>query len=280
MSEHLTEQNQTEVEDQAPTEIVDVAIPEPQPIAPPPEPKRVPLAELMEERKRRQEIERELMQLRAQSDASVSEIRNLVKTLQPAPAAAPDINTDPLGYLQYENQQLRSQIEEVKAWREQQEQVRQQQAAHQSIMGRFQTDAVAFQQEAPDFAEAYDWVSKQVLSELQVAGMPPAEAAAYGQQLALNIVRNAAATGGNAAKGFYDLARQKGWKGKQAAQQQSATPSVETVQRVAAANRGVSGPGAGTKGYDGLTASQAAAMSQEEYDKIPQSVRLRLLRGA
>lgn len=282
MSDIENESDQTlEPQAEAPQE-AQAEAPQAQPQEAPKPPQTVPLAALMEERNKRRDMEAELQRLRQMSEASTAELRKLAEQLQPKPPPPPSIDTDPLGYIQHENEALKGKLSEFDTWRREQEQQRQREAAANAVTQRFQADAMAFAASAPDFQEAYLWVSEQVLGDLRASGLPDAVARQRGQQIALDIVNHAASTGGNAAEGFYRLAKQRGWTGPQQQRQApapAATPPVEAIRRAQQAGSGVSGPGAGQKGYDGLTAQQLASMSQEDYERVPDNVRRRVLRG-
>ena len=127
--------------------------------------------------------------------------------------ADPDPNDDLLGYVQARERRFEDalkqrdqEIDRLKRGGEERDLVNQ-------IRARAASDAAAYANQAPDFQQAYTWLRQQQMQELVGFGATQEEAAAHLDQQELQFTAHRLRRNQNAAEGFYNMARARGWKG-------------------------------------------------------------------
>lgn len=105
-----------------------------------------------------------------------------------------------------------------------QEQDRQKQAEDNAFREKYSASAEAFKQDAPDFTDAYNFLVESRLSELQTIGWSPEDANRILVEDEKGIVNLAYQNEVNPAERIYNLAKMRGYQGKQA------EPQVDNTQ--------------------------------------------------
>jgi hypothetical protein len=197
----------------APEPVAEEPAPEPAPVAeaapepPAPAPeateevdRRVPLKALQEERQKRAELERRL-----------AELEQRTKAPEPEAPADPDPETDPIGALKAAKAELRRMAEETQ---------RQQYEAQLNNIAF--NAATQFQQQAPDYRDAYQYALKSRAQELKAIGPPPEFQGTQEEYVAefipkilkieeFNLVARAVANRRNPAEAIYEFAKARGY---------------------------------------------------------------------
>jgi hypothetical protein len=192
----------TETPAPAPEPVAEEAAPEPAPAAetPPAPPqaapedqtevdRRVPLKALQEERQKRAELERRL-----------SELEQRTKAPEPEAPADPDPETDPIGALKAAKAELRRMAEETQ---------RQQYEAQLNTVAY--NAAVQFQQQAPDYKDAYQYAINSRAQELKILGVEDARIPQILKSEELNLIASAVNSGRNPAQAIYEFAKVRGY---------------------------------------------------------------------
>ncbi len=217
------------------------ATPAPQPEATPKQDDRqVSLQALQQERARRQTAEQQLQEMQRAIQQAQAEYERQQKT--------PDPQEDPIGAIQYQNEQLKAQLEQVSQWRQQQEAAQQQAAFQAELVNRVAQSAREFAQQAPDYPEAWKFVTEARSKQLAPLIPDPVQREQAMMREALEIATQAMQQGLNPAQRYYEIAKAWGYQG---AQQQPATPpppvhstpATETIQRGLKQQSGISGGG-------------------------------------
>lgn len=222
-----------------------------------PGPHQVPVAALQAERQKRQQIEQEAQQLRAQIEA----YQRMQAPAKPAEPAAPSFDEDPVGALAYQNQALSRQLEEVTTWRQQQEQAAQQQQVVQNLVQQTAQSAREFRAQQPDYDQAFQFLTEQRDKQLAALIPDPAqrEQAMFMEALQLSV--QALQAGVSPAQRYYEIAKQWGYA---AAAPAAPSPPPEESPAVKAIRKGMkqqsSVSGAGSTPPGELTPEQMLAI--------------------
>lgn len=175
------------------------AAPAPAPAAPEAEEhddRRVPLKALQEERAKRAEYERKL----ADYERRMAELEQRTKAPEPPAEAEPDPETDPIGALKHAREQLRRMQEETQ---------RQQYEAQLNTIAY--NAAVQFQQQAPDYQDAYKYAIASRAQELKVLGTDEAAIPQIIKREEMSLVDTAVRQGRNPAEAIYQFAKARGY---------------------------------------------------------------------
>jgi hypothetical protein len=174
------------------------AAPEPAEAAPEPaeDDRRVPLKALQEERAKRAEYERKL----ADYERRMAELEQRTKAPEPEAPADPDPETDPIGALKAAKAELRRMAEETQ---------RQQYEAQLNNIAF--NAATQFQQQAPDYRDAYQYALKSRAQELKILGADDATIPQILKREELNLIATAVNSGRNPAEAIYEFAKARGY---------------------------------------------------------------------
>lgn len=240
--------------------------------AQPEQPKMVPYQALQEERRMRQQLARERVEMEQRVE---KRLEALQQQLAPQPPAAPDPTTDPVGFLAHQQQTVSQQVDQLTRQHQQTQQQAQMAAAEQQLTSRIVQSEAAFRASAPDYDQALGHLHSLRVKELQVLGSD--EAAAHEQSV--RELRQAAffhaAHGRSPAEVMYGLAKVRGYGPPQA-------PAVTPAEQMAMAQRGTQaaaslGGGGGTAGR--LDAKALLAMSDEEFAEATKGDKWRKVMG-
>lgn len=185
--------------------------PQAQETAPEEQDRRVPLKALQEERQKRAQYEAQL----AEYQRRESEWQAWAAQQQQPQFQEPDPETDPIGALKYERETRRQLQEEMqqRAYVEQLNQV-----AYQA--------ATQYQQQVPDYQDAYRYALNSRYQELVALGTPPQAVPAILQQEELRLIDTALQNRRNPAQAIYEFARARGFQGKTAAPAAAPAPAA------------------------------------------------------
>jgi hypothetical protein len=198
----------TEAPAPAPEPVADEPAPEPAPAAEAapapaeaaPEPaeddRRVPLKALQEERAKRAEYERKL----ADYERRMAELEQRTKAPEPEAPADPDPETDPIGALKAAKAELRRMAEETQ---------RQQYEAQLNNIAF--NAATQFQQQAPDYRDAYQYALKSRAQELKILGADDTTIPQILKREEMNLIATAVNNGRNPAEAIYEFAKARGY---------------------------------------------------------------------
>lgn len=227
----------------------------------------VPQQALHEERKTRQELQREFEQYRAQTE---SRFQQMMERLQPKQQeqVAPDPETDPIGALKAQREEL----ERIRQYNNQFAQQQQAQAQVQQITNRAAALEREFVQKTPDYNDASQHLINSRDQELQFLGvLDPVQRQQTIQAETIALANMALQQGQNPAEVVYTLAKQRGFTPKQAAAAaQAASPDAEKLARIAEGQQaGQSlGSAAGSAPAAEVSAKVLANMSDDDFDKF------------
>jgi hypothetical protein len=218
----------------------------------------IPLAVLLEEREKRQTLERNQAVLADRLDRLTRAQQDLAKPREPA--AEPD----PITRLQQTERYIADQ-----------QRAAEQHAQTQQIYSIAAQHENQFTATTPDYREAVTYLAEQRGRELELQGMTdPMERQQHLQRDWLALAYNAATTGRNTAEIAYQLAKARGWAPRPpavangatngAAPAQIAEQRATTLQRGAAAAQSLSGMG-GSPARAGTTLENLLQMSEKEF---------------
>lgn len=238
--------------------------PQPQETASDEQDRRVPLKALQEERQKRAQYE----QMLAQREQELAQYQQWAyqqqQQMQPQePFVEPDPETDPIGALKYAKEQQRA----MAAYLEQQAAVQQQEAYVQQISQVAYQAATQMQQQVPDYNEAYRYAIMSRAQELKAFNphITDQQILQVVKQEELNLIDNSLKNGVNPAGAIYQLAKARGFQGKQAAPQPVAAPDPVMQQAKAAVAASASAGGApASKG--GVSVSDLANLNGAAFD--------------
>jgi len=198
----------TEAPAPAPEPVAEETAPEPAPEAEAapapaeaaPEPaeddRRVPLKALQEERAKRAEYERKL----ADYERRMAELEQRTKAPEPEAQTEIDPETDPIGALKAARDELRKMREEAQ---------RQQYEAQLNNIAH--AAATQFQQQAPDYRDAYQYALRSRAQELRVLGADDATIPQILKREEMNLIATAVNSGRNPAEAIYEFAKARGY---------------------------------------------------------------------
>lgn len=124
----------------------------------------------------------------------------------------PDPDEDPFGAIQYENQKLREEMNEIKDYQSSQLYEQEQSRQHQELVGRYQFAAQEFAAKTPDFGEAYKYALESQIKEYETLGYSHQDASYIAQQQEMQVVQKAFEDGANPAERIYNYAKLRGFQ--------------------------------------------------------------------
>ena len=215
-----------------------VEAPETQETAPEEADRRVPLKALQEERQKRAEYERQVQeyQRREQEWQQWAEQQRQAQP-QEEQFVEPDPETDPIGALKLAQQRLQEMAQET-----------QQRAYVEQLNTVAYQAATQYQQQVPDYQDAYKYAINSRAQELVALGTHPQAVASILQQEELRLIDTALQNRRNPAEAIYQFAKARGFQGKPAqapapAPVQASTPDpvLQEAKRAVAASASAGG---------------------------------------
>jgi hypothetical protein len=181
--------------------------------------RRVPLARLVEERKKRQERDAEILRIQKEyADDLKRTQQRILDSLPPAPKPVtpeeeplPDIERDPYNHLLKRTERAEKQVQQAQEWRQHLEnQARQQQTVSQ-VQQFIAQDEATFSTKNPDYADARSHVVEQWRREAEIAGAGPEVVQQYIAQETMKIIQAAAQFNRSPSEIVYNLAKLRGF---------------------------------------------------------------------
>lgn len=148
--------------------------------------------------------------------------------------AAPNPETDPLGAMMHQLNNVNSTVADLQAKLLQQQQLADQQQQIQNFQAQIKTLRDDFSKTSPDFPKAYEHFRKVQTEDMKAIGIPDAQIAANLNQADFNIAQNALRNGKNPAEVIYNMAKRHGYTPTATA---PANQKIATLQAGAAAAR-------------------------------------------
>lgn len=233
-------------------------------------PQMVPHAALHEERVQRQRVTQELAKEREERAKLTGRFEVLERLArgeqrQEAPKI-PGKDEDIVGYLEGNQAVTRKDLDELKTWRQQQEQETQRQQNMQGFRGAVAQHEETFRQTSPDYDDATQFLRASRDEELQDVGYTDPNLRKQiidGEAIAL--ADQAMRQGKSPAEGFYKMAVRRGYK--------KAAPAITPGQRADTIRQGqkagqslaTAGGGGAAKG---MSPEALLAMTDEDFDKL------------
>ena len=202
--------------------------------------RQVSLQALQQERARRQMAEQQLQEMQRAIQQAQAEYERQQKT--------PDPQEDPIGAIQYQNEQLKAQLEQVSQWRQQQEAAQQQAAFQNELVQRVAQSAREFAQQAPDYPDAWKFITETRSKQLAPLIPDPGQREQVMMREALELATQAMQQGINPAQRYYEIAKAWGYgapapTSPPPAPALQSSPAAETIQRGLRQQSGISGGG-------------------------------------
>lgn len=249
--------------------------PAPQPDAPKeaaPEPKaetkaedrRVPLADLIEERKARQALKAELDAMRAE----------IAKLRPPAPDAPkiPNRDEDPVSHFDVRQTKTETELAELKRQHEEQQKAQQRQQRETQVKNWFGAQANQFAATTPEFGQSYRALMDAMVQDHRMAGWDADTSTDLVNQIERAIVEKAIADGANPAERIFAMAKARNLvqqpKGAAPAPEQTADAKIAAIRAGQQAARGVGAGANGANAAQGLTIARLAEMPDEDFAKL------------
>lgn len=194
----------------------------------------------------------------------------------------PDPEDDPIGHARWENRQLRKEMEDLKGWKNQQEETAAERKEREETE-QLTKDAIeelggyvrAFSKEKEDTMEVLEHLESVIVDSIRM--LNPSLNATQVQMAANNKLVQLAAgyynEGHNPAKALYDLGIEKGYKPKEAEKEESKTD----LGKINAAKGKSANPSAGGRNakagisqteFSKMSIAQKAKLTQSEIDQI------------
>lgn len=179
---------------------------------------------VLEERQRRQDAERRLDETRNQQQRlsdRLDMLNEVIRTSQDQrlkatqETALPDPNEDLQGYVQGLNQRYQDELGQLKSQNDQVQQHLAQTMRETQIRNIAQQQAQAYQQEHPDFQQAYQFYTAQRTNQLKAQGFDEATVARAVQQEEMNLAEAHLQDRRNVAQAIHEAAKAMGWNAQQ-----------------------------------------------------------------
>lgn len=184
----------------------------------PKEKPRVPLHELVSERKKRQAMEAKLAEMEERQKKYDLLWEKLEAMEKEKAEPVPDFEVDPSGHLKHETETVKSEIEQQKEILEKIQQQQQQQAQLQQLGQQIAANEAAFVKEHPDYYDALDHVRQVERAKMQMVaetqGMSEEDLNQVLAQNEINMAAQLIGQGLNPAEYAYQIAKTYGYQPK------------------------------------------------------------------
>lgn len=228
----------------------------------------VPKEALGEARHKARETQRQLDELNGKFELVAKALQERARGDQPTPPEnqPPDKDIDPLGYLEWENKQLRERVDGFDTRFKEADTQQQQYSEKQKLVGQYQEAARSFAQQTPDFQDAYQFARQDRFEfhKTLMGNVPDQQIWQIVDQEEMDIARNIMERGDNPAEVIYSLAKQRGYTAK--ADDPAPTPQeiVEQRDKAASANTSLSQVSGSAGVKDTIDKDTFANMSEEQ----------------
>lgn len=244
--------------------------------AKPPE-KTVPLGALHEERARRKAAVEESNRIRAENAQYRQVMEQRLAQIQNAWAQqnqqkAPSFDEDPVNALKHGVETTQQQLEQIRAYQQQEWERQQVMAAQQQQKTRLESavaeDIREFVEQSPDYLEAYKDLREKRFKQYSALGYPPEQAFQIVNNEEYQLAATAFQNGRSPAQAVYEMALAYGYTKKEAKQASDNAQKMETLQKGVKA---ASSLGSGGTPTGKLTVDAIAQMNDDEFDTFMKS---------
>lgn len=237
--------------------------------------RRVPVSELIEERKARQAAEKSAQQHAiemAKAEERMKLINEAISARQPNKTEIPDPEKNALEALKYNSEK----IKQFESWQKQESEKQQVAQQISTVWNKAAADEIEFTKANPDYNDAGAYLRNLRANQLAAMGKNQQEIILDMQQNMLGLAYQAQQSGKNVGEFIYTLAKASGYAKKDIpangqAAQVNPTSDAEKIARIAEGQRAnaslsdVSGKGPNT---NPLTAQSLAKMDEKEFGEL------------
>lgn len=223
--------------------------PDPQPEPEPPK-QTVPLAELIEERHKRQASEQEFKEFKETVDERLARLSE---------APAPDLEDDPFGKLEHSQEKLSTDVSDIKKTLEDQQKQNKEAVESQQFNQTVANLESQFKAKTPDYDSAVQHLSDTWMKQYQSMGMSNEDAMKRLNEDAQRLMNNAMAAGKNPAEVAYEMSQGIGYK----AGSKGGTKKLNDIAK-GMKNQTLSDTGGGSE--TDMDSSTLAAMSDDDFN--------------
>ena len=217
----------------------------------------VPHGALHEERARRKEIQKELIELKDKHARADERLKMLGENKGKDPE--PTYDEDPLGYSKREIERVKSQLEQVTK-NDNLTELRGE-VDRMRIQRTVERMESSFERETPDYKKALEFYATSRAETISEMGYEREEASELVRDEMAGIVSRAIETGKNPAEVIYKMSKKAGFSTKE-----PSTEKMDTLKKAESASRSLSDSGGKSRGE--LTAEAIAEMSDDDFGKL------------
>ncbi len=229
----------------------------PAPAPAPQPPQTVPLAELLEERKERQRIQREMEEGRKRIEKMEQTFQQVLEKANATPV--PKYEEDPLGYLQHTQQEVVKSQKTVDEKLSKIEQETTQQQQMQRLAMQITAQETEFRQKATDYDAAVKYLKDVRRQDMLDLGVPAEHVEELLTREIVNFSQASLSNGKNPAETAYNMAKRYGYKPAEAKPQSN----LQAIANGLDASKTVQGGSGG-----GITLRDLADMDEASLDAI------------
>ena len=219
----------------------------------------VPHGALHEERARRKEIQKELIELKDKHARADERLKMLGENNGKVPE--PTYDEDPLGYSKREIDRVKSQLEKVSN-QDNLTELRGE-VDRMRIQRSVERMESSFERETPDYKKALEFYAISRAESISEMGYEREEASELVRDEMASIVSKAIETGKNPAEVIYKMSKRAGFAAKEVSKE---TEKMDTLKKAESASRSLSDSGGKSRGE--MTAEAIAEMSDDEFEKL------------
>lgn len=229
-------------------------------------------AALKEERELRKQIQQELAEQREAAKKMSEAVEKLVLGKpQSDEVQIPSYDEDPLGHLNAKLEMANKRIEQLSNFEKQSTENATQSARQQRLMADYQSNAMAFAKDNPDFGQAYQYLVTEMHKDFMAQGYSDQEARDAVVRNEMQLAESQMSRRENPAKVIYELAKRRGYQQQpQKAPQNNLQENKEKVDRVERgikASRSLNGKGESPRNHV-PTLEELNEMSDKEFDQF------------
>lgn len=221
----------------------------------------VPYAALREERESRKEFQRQLRERDAQQAKLQERLDALAKRWEQPEEKAPDREADPLGNFAHKIDKIDKRFDDIDARERKKEEEAQNQRQWAEFSTRVNSAFNSFRTKQPDLDKAVAYLEKDRREEFEALGYADSDIAQLIQNDRLAIAQKALQDGRNPAEVAYNLAKRRGYKAEENAEEKIERIANGQDKAKSLSNVGGSSPG-------NLSAETLLAMDDEEFAKF------------
>ena len=234
------------------------------------------LKDLLEEREKRKTAEREHRQFKKEQEERNTRLDERLRLLTEARErqeasrqTLPDPQRDPVAFNRYLYEEQRKTREYIANQAKQGETERAAKAAEDQVWGTYQTSALEYAKENPDFADAYNYLLNSRASELMAMGYTPGEIQRIVRDDEFAIAQQAIGRGQNPAEIIFKWATDgRGFKPGNGAEKANGAEQVKKIGDAKLASQSLSKAGGSAGGSGKITLESLDRMTPDEFNDL------------